>query len=80
MNRLDDLELSNLHPKKAFILAVLDKEMRLSFAKRVRSTLPEKMHSMIPERLDADNSPDFKYENPRMYIHYTSVNVTDFEM
>ncbi|RYO11965.1 hypothetical protein AA0111_g12668 [Alternaria arborescens] len=60
---LEDLELSNLHPKKAFILATLDKEIRLSFAKRIRSTLPEPMHSMIPERLDADNSPDFKYDN-----------------
>ena len=63
--RLDDLELSNLHPKKAFILAVLDKEIRLSFAKRIRSTLPEPMHTLIPERLDADNSPDFKYDNDR---------------
>ncbi|KAI4945843.1 hypothetical protein J4E91_007757 [Alternaria rosae] len=60
---LEDLELSNLHPKKAFILATLDKEIRLSFAKRIRSTLPEPMHTMIPERLDADNSPDFKYDN-----------------
>jgi nuclear cap-binding protein subunit 1 len=65
-SRLDDLELSNLHPKKAFILAALDKEIRLSFAKRVRSTLPEPMHALIPERLDEDNSPDFKYDNPGM--------------
>lgn len=63
MRRLDDLTLTNLHPKKAFILAALDKEIRLSFAKRVRSTLPEPMHSLIPERLDEDNSPDFKYDN-----------------
>ncbi|KAJ4367147.1 Nuclear cap-binding protein subunit 1 [Neocucurbitaria cava] len=62
---LENLELSNLHPNKAFILAVLDKEIRLSFAKRIRSTLPEPMHSLIPERLDADNSPDFKYDNPQ---------------
>ncbi|KAH7357449.1 cap binding protein [Pyrenochaeta sp. MPI-SDFR-AT-0127] len=62
---LDNLELSNLHPNKAFILAVLDKEIRLSFAKRIRSTLPEPMHTLIPERLDADNSPDFKYDNPQ---------------
>ncbi|KAF2823924.1 cap binding protein [Ophiobolus disseminans] len=60
---LDNLELSDLHPQKAFILAALDKEIRLSFAKRIRSTLPDLMHALIPERLDADNSPDFKYEN-----------------
>jgi nuclear cap-binding protein subunit 1 len=61
--RLDNLELSELHPQKAFILAALDKEMRLSFAKRIRSTLPDPMHALIPDRLDADNSPDFKYDN-----------------
>jgi nuclear cap-binding protein subunit 1 len=41
--------------------------MRLSFAKRIRSTLPDQMHALIPERLDADNSPDFKYDNQRMH-------------
>jgi nuclear cap-binding protein subunit 1 len=56
--------LSDLHPKKAFILAVLDREIRLSFAKRIRSTLPDDFFkSFIPERLDDDKSPDFKYEN-----------------
>jgi nuclear cap-binding protein subunit 1 len=74
---LEDLELSNLHPKKAFILATLDKEIRLSFAKRIRSTLPEPMHSMIPERLDADNSPDFKYDNQRMYASHFEVVFTN---
>jgi nuclear cap-binding protein subunit 1 len=67
VSRLDNLELSNLHPQKAFILAALDKEMRLSFAKRIRSTLPPEMHALIPDRLDADNSPEFKYDNQRMY-------------
>ncbi|KAF2638947.1 hypothetical protein P280DRAFT_430508 [Massarina eburnea CBS 473.64] len=61
---LEDLKLSNLEPKKAFIIAALDKEIRLSFAKRIRSTLPEDMHSLIPQRLDEDNSPDFKYDKP----------------
>jgi len=65
--RVGDLQLSNLHPKKAFIIASLDKEIRLSFAKRIRSTLPEDMHSLIPKRLDDDTSPEFKYENPRTY-------------
>lgn len=66
-DRVEDLQLSNLHPKKAFIIAALDKEIRLSFAKRIRSTVPEEMHSLIPERLDEDNSPDFKYDDPRKY-------------
>ncbi|KAF2273183.1 uncharacterized protein EI97DRAFT_436238 [Westerdykella ornata] len=59
----DDLSLTELHPQKAFIIAALDREIRLSFAKRIRSTIPENMHSLIPERLDEDKSPDFKYDN-----------------
>jgi nuclear cap-binding protein subunit 1 len=62
-SRSEDLSLSDLHPKKAFIIAALDREIRLSFAKRIRSTLPEQMHSLIPARLDDDKSPDFKYES-----------------
>ncbi|KAK7190190.1 hypothetical protein PSPO01_03911 [Paraphaeosphaeria sporulosa] len=61
---IGDLELSNLQPKKAFIIAALDKEIRLSFAKRIRSTLPQEMNELIPARLDEDNSPEFKYDNP----------------
>ncbi|KAF2012681.1 hypothetical protein BU24DRAFT_435091 [Aaosphaeria arxii CBS 175.79] len=61
---LEDLPLSDLHPKKAYILAAIDKEIRLSFAKRIRSTVPEQMHYLIPNRLDEDNSPDFKYDDP----------------
>lgn len=66
-----------MHPKKAFILATLDKEIRLSFAKRIRSTLPDPMHSLIPERLDADNSPDFKYDNQGMSLLHVNANFTN---
>ncbi|KAF2474272.1 uncharacterized protein BDR25DRAFT_332386 [Lindgomyces ingoldianus] len=61
---IEDLDRSNLHPKKAFIIAALDKEIRLSFAKRIRSTVPVEYHSLIPEAMDEDRSPDFKYDNP----------------
>lgn len=64
---IEDLKLSNLHPKKAFIIATLDKEIRLSFAKRIRSTLPEELNALIPARLDDDNSPEFKFDDPGTY-------------
>ncbi|OCK82716.1 hypothetical protein K432DRAFT_323756 [Lepidopterella palustris CBS 459.81] len=57
---LDDIDRSNMHPKKAFIIGALDKEIRLSFAKRIRATLPEKYHPLISEGKDKD-TPDFKY-------------------
>lgn len=59
---LDDVSLSPLYPKKAFILGVLDKEVRLSFARRIRETLPEEYHRLIPAKKDND-IPDFKYND-----------------
>lgn len=54
--------MSNLSPKKAFINGVLDKEIRLSFAKRIRETLPEPYHKLIPASKEKD-IPDFKFNN-----------------
>lgn len=59
---LDDVNLPDLHPRKAFIIGVLDKEIRLSFAKRVRDTLPEPYHHLIPESKDND-IPEFKFND-----------------
>lgn len=54
------MKQSNLHPKKAFIIGALEKEIRLSFAKRIRDTLPDQYHPLIPENKEKD-VPDFKY-------------------
>ncbi|KAH7122575.1 cap binding protein [Dendryphion nanum] len=59
----EDVKLSDHAPKKAFIIAAIEKEIRLSFSKRIRHTVPEEMHHLIPERLDEDQSPEFKYDN-----------------
>jgi nuclear cap-binding protein subunit 1 len=56
----ENLSDSGLHPKKAFIIGAIDKEIRLSFAKRIRETLPKSYHSLIPEEKEKD-TPDFKY-------------------
>lgn len=61
---LDDIDRTNMHPKKAFIIGALDKEIRLSFAKRIRATLPEKYHPLIPEGKDKD-TPDFTYADEK---------------
>ncbi|KAF7185675.1 Nuclear cap-binding protein subunit 1 [Pseudocercospora fuligena] len=59
---IPEVDLSDLHPKKAFINGVLDKEIRLSFAKRIRATLPEPYHKLIPASKEKD-IPDFKFAN-----------------
>ncbi len=57
---IDDVELSPLHPKKVFIAGALDKEVRLSFAQRIKGTLPEPYQPLITEGKEKD-TPDFKY-------------------
>ncbi len=60
---IDDVELPSLDPKKAFIQGALDKEIRLSFAQRIKGTLPAPYQQLITEEKEKD-TPDFKYNNP----------------
>ncbi|KAJ5675907.1 hypothetical protein N7462_008804 [Penicillium macrosclerotiorum] len=57
---VDDLELPVIHPKMAFIHGALDKEIRLSFAQRIKGTLPEPYLPLITEGKELD-TPEFKY-------------------
>ncbi|PMD28438.1 hypothetical protein NA56DRAFT_667010 [Hyaloscypha hepaticicola] len=59
---IDDVELPALDPKKAFIQGALDKEIRLSFAQRIKGTLPAPYQQLITEEKEKD-TPDFKYNN-----------------
>lgn len=60
---VDDVELPHVHPKKAFILDALDKEIRLSFAARIKGVLPDPYKPLIAKEKELD-SPDFKYSDP----------------
>lgn len=64
MPRVDDVSLLPIHPKKAFITGAFDKEIRLSFADRIRKTLPEPYQPLISDAaLQLDNeAPPFKYK------------------
>jgi nuclear cap-binding protein subunit 1 len=53
-----------LHPKKAFIIAAIDKEIRLSFGKRIKKTIDEEFRYLITEGKEKE-VPDFKYEDER---------------
>ncbi|KAK5109501.1 hypothetical protein LTR62_006953 [Meristemomyces frigidus] len=59
---IPELALSNLTPKKAFIVGTLEKEIQLSFAKRVRDTLPGDYHPLIPASKE-NEVPKFKYDD-----------------
>lgn len=58
----DDVQLSDLHPGKAFILGALDKEIRLSFASRIKGTLPDVYKPLIRQEKEAD-TPYFKFDD-----------------
>ncbi|MCJ1248338.1 hypothetical protein MMC30_005555 [Trapelia coarctata] len=55
-----DVELPLAHPKKAFMVGALEKEIRLSFAQRIRGTLPEPYQPLISKAQEQDQ-PDYKY-------------------
>ena len=67
--RVDDVELPLAQPKKAFIVGSLEKEIRLSFAQRIRGTLPEPYQALITAAKEKD-IPDFKYNSDRKLIFY----------
>ncbi|KAH6641578.1 MIF4G like-domain-containing protein [Chaetomium tenue] len=57
---VDDVSLPDAHPRKAFIAGALDKEIRLSFAQRIKNTLPDPYKEMISPEKEKD-MPDFKF-------------------
>lgn len=70
-----------VHAKKAFIAGALEKEIRLSFAQRIRGTLPEPYHALISEAKEKD-VPDFKYnfdgKSPNSVVSYSISAETPF--
>lgn len=58
----EDVKLNDINPKKAFIVDALDKEIRLSFAQRIRGTLPARYWDLIGEERERD-VPAFKFED-----------------
>ncbi|KAL2023829.1 hypothetical protein VTK56DRAFT_1096 [Thermocarpiscus australiensis] len=59
---VDDVYLPDVHPRKAFILGAIDKEIRLSFAQRIKNTLPDPYKELIGPEKEKD-VPDFKFAN-----------------
>ncbi|KAH9999139.1 MIF4G like-domain-containing protein [Xylariaceae sp. FL0662B] len=61
---VEDVNLPDMHPCKAFIIGALDKEIRLSFAQRIKGTLPEPYQILINPEKEQD-TPEFKYNDDR---------------
>ncbi|KAH9910091.1 MIF4G like-domain-containing protein [Xylariomycetidae sp. FL2044] len=60
----EDVKLPDMHPCKAFIVGALDKEIRLSFAQRIKGTLPEPYQALIGPEKEQD-TPEFKFKDDR---------------
>jgi nuclear cap-binding protein subunit 1 len=63
---VDDVQLPDADAHKAFILGAIDKEIRLSFAQRIKNTLPEPYKPLIGAEMEKD-APDFKFNNNGVY-------------
>ncbi|KAI1175446.1 MIF4G like-domain-containing protein [Nemania sp. FL0916] len=59
---VDDVSLPDMHPCKSFIIGALDKEIRLSFAQRIKGTLPEPYQALIGPEKEQD-TPEFKFNH-----------------
>jgi len=70
---VDDVYLPDLHPRKAFIKGAIDKEIRLSFAQRIKNTLPEQYKDLIGPEMEKE-TPDFKFANDGKSGFLCSVN------
>ncbi|EAQ85912.1 hypothetical protein CHGG_07165 [Chaetomium globosum CBS 148.51] len=64
---VDDVSLPDAHPRKAFIAGALDKEIRLSFAQRIKNTLPDPYKEMISPEKEKD-MPDFKFSKDGRFL------------
>lgn len=65
---VDQVDQPDVDPKKAFILDALDKEIRLSFAQRIKGTLPDQYKTLIPPETEQD-SPAFKFADQTAPFH-----------
>ncbi|KAI1076302.1 MIF4G like-domain-containing protein [Whalleya microplaca] len=59
---VEDVNFPDMHPCKAFIIGALDKEIRLSFAQRIKGTLPEPYQVLIGPEKEQD-TPEFKFND-----------------
>lgn len=55
MYREDALTLDKMHPQVCFIRETIEKEIRLSYFERIKSSLPEEFASLAPAQAPAPN-------------------------
>jgi nuclear cap-binding protein subunit 1 len=57
----ENVDGEEIDPKRAFIAGAIEKEIRLSFAKRIKETLPGEYHKFFNKGMFAE-VPDFKFD------------------
>jgi nuclear cap-binding protein subunit 1 len=75
---VDDVYLPDLHPRKAFIKGAIDKEIRLSFAQRIKNTLPEPYKDLIGPEMELE-TPEFKFASDGKFELIVSSKYADHE-
>jgi nuclear cap-binding protein subunit 1 len=75
---VDDVSLPSLHPCKAFIRGAIDKEIRLSFAQRIKNTLPDPYKELVNPNTEKE-FPDFKFADDSKSRMLFALSVFVFE-
>lgn len=77
--RVSDLELDSTHPKKVFIRETIEKEIRLSYYSKIKDSLPQAYHILLPGE---PSGPYFDYDLPSsLFIFMTKLfNIFRFQI
>ncbi|QSL65487.1 hypothetical protein MERGE_002799 [Pneumocystis wakefieldiae] len=62
-----DLDLDSMHPKKAFIRETIEKEISLSYCSKIKDSLPEAYHLLLPENPFSSSYFDYELPNSKYY-------------
>ncbi|KAI9022822.1 armadillo-type protein [Phycomyces nitens] len=68
------LTLDQMHPQACFIRETLEKEIRLSYYERIKTTIPEEFAPLFPA---VAPGPDFEFKDPTHPLHLQAKLVID---
>ncbi|KAI8333346.1 armadillo-type protein [Chlamydoabsidia padenii] len=70
----DAVSLDKMHPQVCFIRETIEKEIRLSYFERIKSSLPEEFASLAPSQAPA---PNFSYASPDHPLNSSAKKVVE---
>jgi nuclear cap-binding protein subunit 1 len=74
MRREDALAFDSMHPQVCFIRETIEKEIRLSYFDRIKTSLPDEFHALAPPQAPA---PHFSYGSSEHPLNASAKKVVE---